>query len=142
MTMNQAILTPALILILWTFVMAMWMYATRIPAFKKARINAAKMKEKSEMDVLPIEVRRIADNYNHLHEQPVIFYALVFYSALSGTMTDWLVWAAWAYVALRIVHSLIQALWNFIPARFFVFIASSIVLLFMAGVNIGALLAG
>jgi len=140
--MNQAILTPALILILWTLVMWGWMYATRIPAMQKAKINAAKMQEKSEMDVLPRSVRQIADNYNHLHEQPVIFYALVFYSALAGSVTDWLVWAAWAYVGLRILHSLIQALWNFIPARFFAFLASSLVLIFMAGVNAGALLGG
>ena len=140
--MDQAILTPALILILWSLVMMLWMYATRIPAMQKARMNAAKMQEKSEMDVLPRSVRQIADNYNHLHEQPVIFYALVFYSVLAGTETIWLVWAAWLYVALRITHSLIQALWNFIPARFFVFLASSIVLIFMAGVNVGALLAG
>ena len=140
--MNQAILTPALILILWTLVMWGWMYATRIPAMQKAKINAAKMQEKSEMDVLPRSVRQIADNYNHLHEQPVIFYALVFYSALAGSVTDWLVGAAWIYVGLRIVHSLIQALWNFIPARFFAFLASSLVLIFMAGVNVGALLAG
>ena len=140
--MDQAILTPALILILWSLVMMLWMYATRIPAMQKARINAAKMQEKSEMDVLPRSVRQIADNYNHLHEQPVIFYALVFYSALAGTETIWLVWAAWLYVALRVTHSLIQALWNFIPARFFVFLASSVVLIFMAGVNVGALLAG
>tara|TARA_R110002072_G_C7676904_1_gene511060 strand:+ start:210 stop:632 length:423 start_codon:yes stop_codon:yes gene_type:complete len=140
--MNQAILTPVLILVLWSLVMWGWMYATRIPAFKKAGINAARMKEKSEMDVLPRSVRQIADNYNHLHEQPVIFYALVFYSALAGSSSDALVWAAWAYVALRILHSLIQALWNFIPVRFAVFVSSTLVLIYMAGVNVGALLAG
>ena len=140
--MNQAILTPVLILILWSLVMWGWMYATRIPAFQKAGINAAKMKEKSEMDVLPRSVRQIADNYNHLHEQPVIFYALVFYSVLAGTSSDTLVWAAWAYVALRILHSLIQALWNFIPVRFAVFVISTLALIYMAGVNVGALLAG
>lgn len=136
----DSILTPVLVLICWSLVMWLWMYATRIPAMQKAGINAAKMTEKSEMDVLPKEVRRIADNYNHLHEQPVIFYALVFYASLAGTSTALMIYAAWAYVALRIAHSLIQALWNFIPVRFLVFILSSLALVLMAGINVGHLL--
>lgn len=125
----SSILTPVLAMIIWTMIMYVWMYATRIPAMQKAGINAAKMKSKSEMDVLPPEVTRIADNYNHLHEQPVIFYALVFYIHLAGQADTLAVQLAWGYVALRILHSLIQALWNFIPARFGVFALSSIVLI-------------
>jgi hypothetical protein len=140
--MTDSILTPALALICWTLVMWLWMYATRIPAMQKAKINPAKLQEKSEMDVLPKEVRRIADNYNHLHEQPVIFYALVFYASLAGSESAVMIYAAWAYVALRIAHSLIQALWNFIPVRFAVFMLSSLVLLFITAINVGALLAG
>ena len=138
----DSILTPVLILIAWTLVMWVWMYATRIPAMQKAKIDVTKMTEKSEMDVLPKEVRRIADNYNHLHEQPVIFYALIFYAHLAGTSTSLMIHAAWAYVVLRIAHSLIQALWNFIPARFGVFVLSTITLFLIAGINVGALLAG
>jgi hypothetical protein len=125
----SSILTPVLAMIIWTMIMYVWMYATRIPAMQKAGINAAKMKSKSEMDVLPPEVTRIADNYNHLHEQPVIFYALVFYIHLAGQADTLAVQLAWGYVVLRIIHSLIQALWNFIPARFGVFALSSIVLI-------------
>ncbi|WP_421790620.1 MAPEG family protein [Hyphobacterium sp.] len=137
-----SLLTPALVLICWTLIMCLWMYATRIPAMQKAGIDATKMKEKSEMDVLPKSVRQIADNFNHLHEQPVIFYALVFYAQLAGSTTQLMIYAAWTYVILRIVHSLIQALWNFIPARFGVFFLSTLVLILMAGINVGALLAG
>jgi hypothetical protein len=140
--MTDSILTPALILVCWTLVMWLWMYATRIPAMQKAKLNPAQLKEKSDLDVLPREVRRIADNYNHLHEQPVIFYALVFYAALAGTSTTLMIYAAWAYVVLRIAHSLIQALWNFIPVRFMVFMLGSLALILMAGINVGALLAG
>jgi len=67
--MYDTILTPVLVLIAWTLVMWLWMYATRIPAMQKAGINAAKLREKSEMDVLPRSVRQVADNHNHLHEQ-------------------------------------------------------------------------
>jgi|TARA_R110002073_G_scaffold88731_4_gene210566 hypothetical protein len=130
--MYETILTPVLAMVVWTLVMWLWMYATRIPAMRKAGINAAKMKSKSEMDVLPVEVRRIADNYNHLHEQPTIFYALVVYCHLVGLADPMMIGLAWGYVALRVLHSLIQALWNFIPVRFLVFISSTIVLIVMA----------
>ena len=130
--MYETILTPVLALIVWTLVMWLWMYATRIPAMQKAGIDAAKMKSKSEMDVLPVEVRRIADNYNHLHEQPTIFYALVVYCHLVGLADPMMIGLAWGYVALRVLHSLIQALWNFVPVRFLVFISSSIVLIVMS----------
>jgi hypothetical protein len=136
----DTILTPMLAMIIWTFIMWLWMYATRIPAMKKARINAAKMKHKSEMDVLPDGVKRIADNYNHLHEQPTIFFALAIYCHLLGMGDPLTIWLGWIYVALRVAHSLIQALWNFIPVRFFVFITSTVVLMVIAGRAVLALM--
>ena len=134
--MFQSIMTPMLVLIAWTLVMFVWMYATRIPAMQKAGLNPGKLKEKRELDVLPIEVRRIADNFNHLHEQPVIFYALVLYSHLVGVADGLNIMLAWGYVALRILHSLIQALWNYVPVRFLVFIASGLVLIVMTVRNL------
>lgn len=126
--MNTAILTPMLALVAWTAIIWIWMYATRIPAMQRAGLDASKIQRKSDLDVLPIEVQRIADNYNHLHEQPVIFYALVTYAYLTGNADGLNVGLAWAYVGLRVVHSLIQCTFNFVPARFGVFAAGSIVL--------------
>lgn len=122
------ILTPMLALIVWTFVIWVWMYATRIPAIQRAGLDPAKVKQKSDLDVLPMSVRQVADNYNHLHEQPVIFYALLVYCQLAGTADSLNVGLAWAYVALRVVHSLIQCTVNYVPARFAVFSLGSIVL--------------
>jgi hypothetical protein len=127
--MPQPILTPMLALIVWTFVIWVWMYATRIPAIRRAGLDPAKVKQKSDLDVLPMSVRQIADNYNHLHEQPVIFYALLVYCQLAGAADGLNVALAWAYVALRIVHSLIQCTVNYVPARFAVFSLGSIVLM-------------
>ena len=83
----------------------------------------------------------MADNYNHLHEQPTIFYALCLYSHLVG-VTDMInVWLAWAYVGLRVVHSLIQATVNKVEIRFLVFVLASIVLLILA-INAALILFG
>lgn len=134
-----SILTPILALASWSLVMWLWMYLTRMPAMNRAGIDAAALKEKSELDVLPRNVRQVADNYNHLHEQPVIFYALVFYSHLAGTADSIAIGLAWAYVALRVAHSLFQALVNFVPVRFALFVLSSFCLVGLAARNVMAL---
>ena len=66
------------------------------------------------------------------HQQPTVFYALVVYCHLVGLADPLMIGLAWGYVALRVLHSLIQALWNFIPVRFLVFISSTIVLIVMS----------
>ena len=138
--MQGNILTPVLALILWSFVMWAWLYATRIPAMRAAGIDPAKIKRKPDLDPLPIGVQQIADNYNHLHEQPTVFYALVVYTHLVGAADPLNIGLAWGYVALRVAHSLIQATVNFVPVRFFVFAASSIVLMIIAGRDLVRLL--
>ena len=129
--MNSAILTPVIALITWSLVMWAWMYATRIPAMGKANIEPDDARHPGSLNVLPSNVRSVADNYNHLHEQPTIFYALCFYLALSGGADGLAVNLAWAYVLLRVVHSFVQSLGNKVMLRFPVFALSSIVLIVM-----------
>jgi hypothetical protein len=137
--MPMSTLTPMLALIVWTFVLWFWMYATRIPALRAAGIDARVAKRKEDIDVLPTQVKQIADNYNHLHEQPTVFYALAVYSHLAGTADAINVYLAWGYVALRIVHSLIQCTVNFVPARFVAFALASFVMMAMTVRNVIAL---
>jgi hypothetical protein len=137
--MRAHILTPVLGLIVWTFVMWFWMYATRIPAMRAAGLDPARVKRKDDIEVLPVSVKQIADNYNHLHEQPTVFYALAFYSFLVGVADPFNIGLAWAYVGLRVLHSLIQSTVNFVPVRFAVFALASIVLMVLAARNVLAL---
>jgi hypothetical protein len=132
-------LTPVLALITWTFVLWMWLYATRIPAMRAVGLNPRKIKRKQDLDMLPVSVHQIADNYNHLHEQPTVFYALAIYAHLAGTADATHVALAWTYVGLRILHSLIQCTSNFVPLRFVVFALSSFMLMAMTARNIIAL---
>ena len=74
----------------------------------------------------------MADNYNHLHEQPTIFYALVFFAALTGGGDNVFMYLAWAYVILRVIHSFIQVLSSQVTQRFLVFALSTLVLIVMA----------
>ena len=81
-----------------------------------------------QMATLPARVRWKADNYNHLFEQPVLFYATAISLAMLGDTSGASLMLAWGYVALRIVHSLWQALVNRIPVRFALFLLSSLAL--------------
>jgi hypothetical protein len=129
---NNAILGPVAVLALWSMVMWVWMYATRIPAMSRAKIDAAKMvggTGKGLDDVLPQEVQWKAHNYNHLMEQPTVFYAVALALAIGGMGGGLNAQIAWAYVALRIVHSLIQVTVNRVLWRFGVFALASLALL-------------
>ena len=135
-----SLLTPVLALIVWTLVVWIWMYATRIPAMQKAGIDPQTGAHPGSLDVLPSAARQVSDNYNHLMEQPTIFYALVFYIVLAGHTDTLHVYMAWAYVGLRVVHTLIQCTVNIVMARFAVFTLSTIVLMIMVGRELLALL--
>ena len=127
--LDHGMLLPIIALVGWTFVMWFWMYATRIPAMQRARIDMAELSRTGAPLVLPPEIARVADNYNHLHEQPTTFYAVALVAQLAGGVDATLVGLAWAYVGLRVVHSLVQATRNVIPIRFAVFTLGSLVLM-------------
>jgi hypothetical protein len=129
----DSFLTPVLALIVWTLIVWIWMYATRLPAIQRAKVDPQSAKHPGSLDHLPSHVRAVADNYNHLLEQPVIFYALMFYVDLVGHGDHFALWLAWIYVGLRVVHSLVQNTSNYVPLRFFVFALSTVALMIMAG---------
>ncbi len=137
--MDNDILTPVLAMITWTMIVWFWMYATRIPAMTAANIDANDAQHPGSLNVLPSKVRAIADNYNHLHEQPTIFYALAFYTLLAGNADAMAVNMAWAYVILRVLHSIVQNVIHTVMLRFSVFALSSLVLVAMTVRNLLAL---
>jgi len=131
--MTQPILQPVMALVLWSMVMWAWLYATRLPAMSRARTRLDPTLPRDVMlGGLPPRVRWKADNYNHLMEQPTLFYAAALVLALVEQGAGLNLWLAWAYVALRMAHSLIQSLVNTIPLRFAVFMIASAVLVVLA----------
>ncbi len=134
MNPNTPMLAPVIALVLWSALIWAWMYATRIPAIVKARMRLDPMAPNGvQMSTLPAVVRWKADNYNHLMEQPTLFYAVALSLATLGDASLASVWLAWAYVASRVVHSLVQVLVNIITLRFAVFSVSSLILFALAG---------
>ncbi len=126
------ILQPVVALLAWTMVMWLWMYATRIPAMNKAGIDAKNLvggEGSSLRAKLPDSVSWKADNYNHLHEAPTLFYAVAIVLAIIGQGDGFNTTLAWAYVALRVAHSIVQATVNRVIVRFALFSLSSAALM-------------
>ena len=139
MAVSTEILTPILALVSWTLLMWIWMYINRIPAMNKAGMDPQEAQYPGSLNVLPKAARSAADNYNHLHEQPTVFYALVAYTFLVGNGDELNIMLAWAYVALRVLHSLIQISVNVVAFRFLIFALSSLTLMALAVRNVLAL---
>lgn len=130
--MNSPILATVVALAAWSLVMWLWMYATRLPAMRKAKIDTFNLVGGAGSDlkaIIPPKQQWPADNYNHLHEQPTIFYAIAITHALIGTGDGVNLTIAWAYVALRVLHSLVQVLVNRVIVRFTLFSLSSLCLI-------------
>ncbi|HYZ47819.1 MAG TPA: MAPEG family protein [Sphingomonas sp.] len=130
--MKADLLAPAAVLVLWTLVMLVWMAATRLPALKAAGIDMSKAVGGRGQDlegVLPAQVNWKAHNYAHLVEQPTLFYAVIGILAIMGRVSTAAIILAWAYVALRIAHSVVQATSNRISIRFPIFAAATMVLM-------------
>ena len=130
---GNEILQSVVALAAWTMVMWLWMYATRLPAMGKVpdldTKNLVGGTGKDLDNILPAKVQWIAHNYNHLHEAPTVFYAVALVLAVSGQGGGLNATLGWAYVGLRVLHSLIQVTSNRIMVRFSVFVLSSLVLI-------------
>lgn len=130
------LLGPVVGLNLWTFVMQGWMYSKRLPAMgapenKHLKFDAEHCHD--DLKKLPGPARWPAENYNHLHEQPTIFYAVMLTAALVAKdniagASDLDVKLAWTYVGIRIIHSILQSTTNTIVQRFGLFSLGSGVL--------------
>ena len=130
MTYNP-LLGPVVALVAWTLVMLTWMALSRMPAMKKAGIDINKTvggRGANLEGVIPDQVNWKSHNYSHLHEQPTLFYAIVIVLVLMEQDAAINVWLAWGYVALRIVHSIVQSTINRVKYRFPLFALSTLCL--------------
>lgn len=126
---HSNLLAPGIALVLWSLVMWVWMYATRLPAMQKLEGDLDNTMTTTELaGSIPPPARWKADNYNHLMEQPTIFYAALIIAAMAGLDDGMNLYCAWAFVGLRVVHSIIQSTVNNIPVRFLVFALSTVAL--------------
>ena len=138
---DTSILTPAVTLVLLHILVLLWMYAKRIPAMNAAKMDPQDAAHTSELSKLPNPARQIGDNYNHLFEQPVLFYVLVLVIAIAGHTDALHLYCAWGFVLGRAIHTLIQGTYNKVMHRFSIFMLCWVLLTIMAVRELLALLA-
>ena len=132
---TSLMLQPMVALILWTMLIWLWMYVTRIPAMNRAKIDSVNLvgAKGGDLDeLLPPVVQWKAHNYNHLLAEPTLFYAICVVLILSGQDYGLNLTIAWVYVGLRVLHSLIQVTVNRVIIRFSLFALSSLCIIALA----------
>ena len=129
---HSPILAPVVALVAWTLVMLVWMAVARRSAFAKLGINWGNIPRGSRGvnhdGRAPDEAQWPSHNYNHLMEQPTIFYAIALTLAMLGQGHGLNLWLAWGYVGLRVVHSIVQSTVNIVAIRFPIFALASLCL--------------
>ena len=125
-----SILLPVLTLAFWTFII----FAIMAPArfyFLRMKHPQTAAHTKNLKGLLPPWTERVSDNYNHLFEQPVVFYAIALSISVINNIEPLMIQLAWVYVALRVLHSIVQITFNFVPLRFTLFVTSWLILGYM-----------
>ena len=131
---HNPILAPVASLVAWTLVVMLWMYFTRMPAMRRAGISLkgrVGARGKDLDGVVEDSVQWKSHNYNHLMEQPTLFYAVALSLDIIGDRDPGTLAFAWAYVGLRIVHSLVQSTVNIVRYRFLLFALASVALILL-----------
>lgn len=128
MNMQFELLNPVFVLILWTFIIFSIMAYGRVRFLKNPQDAAH---TKNVKTVGPAWLERTVDNYNHLFEQPVAFYALTVSIAIINNFDPILIQCAWAFVCTRILHSILQVTFNLVVLRFILFVVGWLIIAYM-----------
>jgi len=127
----NTLIAPVMALVAWSLLIWLWMYVQRMPAMTKAGMKPQDARFPGSLNGLPDMARQAADNYNHLMEQPTIFYAAALAIQVAGHGDPLAVKLAWAFVALRVLHSLVQVSVNVVLLRFLLFSLATLTLAWM-----------
>ena len=127
------ILAPVVALVAWTLIVMLWMVVARMGEFRRMGVTFGNIPPGSRGVDLEGRAEPSAQwkshNYNHLMEQPTIFYAIALTLAIMGFGNGINYWLAWGYVGLRVLHSLVQGTVNIVAYRFTIFLLASLCLI-------------
>ena len=124
--MEKAFLLPLFAMVLLNLLVWLRLYQTRLGEMKRRRIHPQSVASSAQMAAL--EDTRAADNLRNLFELPVLFYAAVLLIIVSRSDSLVLLALAWAFVALRYLHSYIHCTYNRVKDRFSAYLFSGLAL--------------
>lgn len=133
---QSPILVPVVALVVWTLLIMIWMMVTRFAAMRRKGISLkGRVGGRGGValeGVVEDQVMWKSHNYMHLVEQPTLFYAIALTLAVGHAGGGYSEMLAWAYVILRILHSLVQTTVNIVAYRFLLWGLSSLALIGLA----------
>jgi len=110
-----------------TLAVALRMFRVRIAQIKREHIRLQSIAT-SAPAAAKLTDSGPADNFRNLFELPVLFYLALVVCAQIGLVNAVTLGLAWAFVALRFVHSMIHCSYNRVIHRFYAFIGGYFVL--------------
>ena len=126
------ILFPCVAMVTLTAVVWVRLYVERIGEMRERRISAQSLSTSAAARD-KLQRTQAADNFRNLFEMPVLFYVLCICLAMTGMAGPVFLAGAWAYVALRVMHSFIHTGYNRVMHRFAVYAISSVLLFLLWG---------
>jgi hypothetical protein len=121
---------PCSAMVLVTALVWIKLYADRLGEMRARGISPQSLATAREA-AGRLERTTAADNFRNLFEVPVLFYVWCVAVAMTGGSTAGLVAAAWVFVGLRALHSLIHVTYNRVLHRFLVYFASTVLMFAM-----------
>lgn len=79
----------------------------------------------------PEPLRKLSNNFDNQFQIPMMFYGLTAFVIATGMADTVTALLAWIFVASRLVHSWIHTSSNYVPHRFYAFLAGVIALIAM-----------
>jgi hypothetical protein len=134
-----ALVYPALAQVFWMLVLVIWNGSVRVRAIRTRRVRLRDIALSA--DAYPDDVRKVSNNMRNQFETPLIFFALLGIATFVGATSALMAVLAWCYFATRIVHTAIHTTTNYVPYRFYAFLAGVIALILMWIVIVAHLLA-
>ncbi|MDP3408026.1 MAPEG family protein [Bosea sp. (in: a-proteobacteria)] len=127
--MTLKLVYPALAMVLWIFVVLTILFLRRKAAFDSKQVTIADVSVSTT--AYPEPARLAAANFTNQFETPVVFFALIMLAMEVGATSYVMAGLAWAYVATRVVHTLVHVGANQLKLRGSVFALGILVLLCM-----------
>ncbi len=129
--MTSSLVLPMSAMVLLTFVVLTMMFRSRVAAVKRGEVDARFYKTYQGENTEPRGTAQLSRHFVNHFEAPVLFYVACVTAMVVGQGSPLMAGLAWAFVATRVVHTIIHTGGNRIPPRIGAYFAGWIVLLVM-----------
>jgi hypothetical protein len=122
---------PMFVMVILTFIVAIYLLASRISAVKQRKVSIGYFRLNSGASEPPPHLIAAAKHYSNLFELPLLFYVTCLVTMVMGFHNALLIILAWVFVASRVIHALIHLTYNNVVHRMLAFLCGATCILIM-----------